>query len=341
MNYSLYNGDVLDVVESWPSPVAIISDGAYGVGEGFPGDPMRIDKLPDWYEPHIAAWSLAATPLSTLWLWNTELGWATLHPLLTRYGWVYEQSNIWDKGIGHIAGRVNSGTLRRFPTVTELCVMYSRPALWKQVEGTPLTTQQWLRSEWTRSGLPFHRANKACGVQNAASRKWLTGCHLWYPPPTEAFVALALYANNHGKPEGRPYFQIEPGIDIATAWEQQRYRWNYQHGHSNVWQHPAVSGPERYRGEGIRAASNVSPLGDKQSTHHNQKPLELMRLIIQACTTPGDVVWEPFGGLCSASVAAIGLGRRAYAAEQVEQFAQLASERLAAVDLSTPRQDTA
>ena len=39
-------------------------------------------------------------------------------------------------------------------------------------------------------------------------------------------------------------------------------------------------------------------------------------------------MWEPFGGLASASVAAVALGRRAFAAERDEQFATLAAERL-------------
>jgi site-specific DNA-methyltransferase (adenine-specific) len=45
-------------------------------------------------------------------------------------------------------------------------------------------------------------------------------------------------------------------------------------------------------------------------------------------TEPGDVVWEPFGGLCSGSVAAHALGRRAFAAETDPAFADLAAERL-------------
>jgi DNA modification methylase len=49
---------------------------------------------------------------------------------------------------------------------------------------------------------------------------------------------------------------------------------------------------------------------------------------ITAVTEPGDVVWEPFGGLCSASVAAVRLGRRAFAAETDPAFADLAAERL-------------
>jgi site-specific DNA-methyltransferase (adenine-specific) len=60
----------------------------------------------------------------------------------------------------------------------------------------------------------------------------------------------------------------------------------------------------------------------------NQKPLRLMRRIINASTDSGDVVWEPFGGLCTASVAAKELDREACAAEQVPEFFDLAVERL-------------
>jgi site-specific DNA-methyltransferase (adenine-specific) len=49
---------------------------------------------------------------------------------------------------------------------------------------------------------------------------------------------------------------------------------------------------------------------------------------IAASTSVGDVVWEPFGGLCSASVAAVRLGRDAYAAEINEGFHAAAMDRL-------------
>ena len=98
-------GDALDFYDTWDTPTTIISDGAYGVG-GFPGDPRTPADLPRWYEPHIAAWSAKATLATTLWLWNTEIGWANIHPLLTDHGWQYETLNIWNKGTGHIAGNV-------------------------------------------------------------------------------------------------------------------------------------------------------------------------------------------------------------------------------------------
>ena len=90
-----------------------------------------------------------------------------------------------------------------------------------------LPLKDWLRAEWLRSGIPFYRANAACGVKNAATRKYLTADHLWYFPPPS-----------------------------------------------------------------------------------------------------GDVIWEPFGGLCSGSVAAFRAGCHAYAAEIDKDYFQHACERL-------------
>ncbi len=86
---TLHWGDALDCYERWPAPVVVVSDGAYGIS-GFPGDPPSVDGLVDWYLPHVRAWSKAATGETTLWFWNTEIGWATVHPLLREFGWEYE-----------------------------------------------------------------------------------------------------------------------------------------------------------------------------------------------------------------------------------------------------------
>ena len=39
------------------------------------------------YEPHVAAWTGAASPATTVWLWNTEQGWARLDPVMRDHGW--------------------------------------------------------------------------------------------------------------------------------------------------------------------------------------------------------------------------------------------------------------
>ena len=53
-----------------------------------------------------------------------------------------------------------------------------------------------------------------------------------------------------------------------------------------------------------------------------------MTLLIKSSSDPEDVVWEPFGGLCSASVAGAKLGRKCYAAEITPETYQVARQRI-------------
>ncbi|TNH23958.1 site-specific DNA-methyltransferase [Micromonospora orduensis] len=325
--YRLHHGDVLGAYDGWPTPRTIISDGAYGV-RGFHGDTVGPEGLTDWYRPHVEAWSSKAHPSTTLWFWNTEIGWANVHPLLESMGWDYVQAITWDKGIGHIAGNVNGKTIRRFPVVSEVCVLYQRRFAVNCPDG-PMPVQRWLRHEWQRAGIPLNKANEACGVKNAATRKYLTQDWLWYWPPGEMVERLAEYANARGANTGWPYFSLD-GVTAITAkeWDSLRYRWTHQHGITNVWQRPSLHDAERLKGTLRRAAPRVYKPTAGSAAHLNQKPLEFMERIVRAVTEPGDIVWEPFGGLASGSVAAVALGRQAYVAEIDPAFAELAEERL-------------
>lgn len=325
--YTLFKGNVVRAYPEWETPMTIISDGAYGV-RGFRGDTTGHDGLVEWYQHHVEAWSRAATPATTLWFWNTEVGWATMHPILEANGWDYVQTVTWDKGISHIAGNVNGKTIRRFPVVSEVAVLYERRLLLETDEGS-MTAQRWLRYEWQRAGIPLYKSNEACGVKNAATRKYLTADWLWYFPPGAMVERLAAYANAHGVQGGRPYFSLD-GKRSATAaeWDALRYRWNHTHALTNVWQRPSLHDAERLKGTMERSAPRTYRPTAASAAHLNQKPLEFMARQIAAVTQPGDVVWEPFGGLASASVAAVNMGRRAYAAEIDETFHRLASERL-------------
>lgn len=295
---SVSQGDSLSRYDSWPTPTTIVSDGGYGV-LGFDGDTSDHLGLPDWYESHIAAWARNATPATTLWFWNSEIGWAAVHPILEKHGWRYVNANLWNKGKGHIAGNVNTAKIRRFPVVTEICVQYTREA---RIDELPL--KQWLKSEWSRTRLPQREANTACGVKDAAVRKYLDQGHLWYFPPPAMFEKLARHANEYGAPEGRPYFSANGKTPLtAGEWALMRSKFNCPHGFTNVWERGALRGKERVKIEGGKAV------------HLNQKPLDLIKLIIEATTDPGDIVWEPFGGLFTACSAARELGRKAVGCE--------------------------
>jgi len=306
----VFNADALTLYSDWAPPMVIISDGPYGLNS-YPGDLKTPEELPAWYEPHVKAWSERCTPQTTLWFWGSEVGWATLHPLLVKYDWKYVTCHVWNKGIGHIAGNANTRTLRKFPVVTEVCVQYARNT---RIDG--LTLKDWVRREWDRSGLPLYKANEACGVDNAATRKYLTKDWLWYFPPPEAFGKLVDYVNKHGDPSGRPYFSADGKRPVtAQEWSRMRAKFHCPIGVTNVWSEPPVNGKERLK------------TGSK-SLHMNQKPLKLMELIIEVSSDRGDLVWDPFGGLFTGALAALRLKRRCLSAEISKRYYKLGVERL-------------
>ena len=314
-------GDSLDAYQNWPTPTAIVSDGAYGV-LGFEGDTLGHLDIPEWYEAHIEAWAKAATPQTTLWFWNSEIGWAAAHPILEKYGWRYVNANIWNKGMGHIAGNVNTQKIRRFPVVSEVCVQYVFEA---RIDG--LLLKEWLYREWKRSGLPLRKANEACGVKDAAVRKYLDQGHLWYYPPVDMFERMQLFANKHGNPGGRPYFSVD-GVRPLTGdeWLGYRSKFSCPHGVTNVWNRNALRGKERFKINGSNG----------KAVHLNQKPLDLMIQIIKASSAEGDVIWEPFGGLFSASIAARKLKRKAYGSEIDPTYFHYACKRFTEESSQSP-----
>lgn len=297
----LFNSDSIELYDSWESPVVIVCDGPYGVN-GYKGDLKTPIGLDEWYEPHIAKWSEKATPQTTLWFWNTEIGWALVHPILEKYGWEYKTCNVWDKGMSHVAGNTNTKTISHLPVVTEVCVQYvKKPSFnWN---GKNVSMKDWLRLEWERTGLPFSKTNEACGVVDAATRKYFTKCHLWYMPPAEMFAKIVDYANFHGKVEGRPYFSIDGRTSLTKEeWEKMRAKFHCPMGFTNVWQSNQLRGAERLK-KGMKAV------------HLNQKPLELIRRIVEMSSDKGDVVWDPFGGLFTTAVTCYDTQRVCYTSE--------------------------
>lgn len=297
----LFCGDSLSLYDEWETPVVIISDGPYGV-RGFPGDLVSYDGLDKWYEPHIKKWSEKATPLTTLWFWNTEVGWATVHPVLKKYGWEYVSCCVWDKGMSHVAGNVNTKTIRHLPVVSEVCVQYTLQPNF-QVGSENLCMRDWLIYEWKRTGLPLRLANEACGVKDAATRKYFTKDWHWYMPPAEQFEKIAQYANEHGQQDGTPYFSINGTTPISRGeWELLRAKFYCPMGVTNVWSLPQLRNGERVK-------------INQKAVHLNQKPLRLIKRTIEMTSDKNDVVWDPFAGLFTTAVASAGLGRKCYAAE--------------------------
>lgn len=319
---NVYNNDVSNLYECWEAPVVIMADGPYGI-KGFKGDLPTYENLSAWYEPHIIKWSALATPQTTLWLWNTEVGWAEIHRVLRQNNWSFVNCHIWNKGMAHIAGNANTKTLRKLPIVTEVCVQYVKNAVFYQNE-KPLSMKEWLRAEWARTGIPFSKTNEICGVVDAATRKYFTTCNLWYYPPPDAFNKISVYANKYGKKEGKPYFSIDRKKPLSHSdWIRMRAIFKCPYGISNVWSQPPLNGQERIK-------------KGKKSFHLNQKPLNLIKQIIEMSSDSGDVVWEPFGGLFTTAVASLELNRKCYSAEIDNEIYDVAVERIKQAEQKLP-----
>lgn len=71
------------------------------------------------------------------------------------------------------------------------------------------------------------------------------------------------------------------------------------------------------------------PAGGESRDHPTQKPLWLMRTLIEQHTDQGDLILDPFAGSGSTLTAAKFLGRRVIGIEQDERYCEIAAKRLA------------
>lgn len=75
--------------------------------------------------------------------------------------------------------------------------------------------------------------------------------------------------------------------------------------------------------------SSVCPLSEKkEGKHPTQKPLSIMRYLIETLTNPNDVVLDPFMGSGSTCVAAKQTGRRFLGVELNEEYYNIAKARI-------------
>ena len=108
-----------------------------------------------------------------------------------------------------------------------------------------------------------------------------------------------------------------PGVHgdcIVLLHQPGRKRWNGR-GRPARWWLPQATG-------GTREAS--------VRVHETQKPLSLMRQLVEDFTDPGEIVWDPYAGSATTGVACLQLGRRFVGHEMQAHYAEIAAERLQA-----------
>jgi site-specific DNA-methyltransferase (adenine-specific) len=93
-----------------------------------------------------------------------------------------------------------------------------------------MPVRRWMRPEWQRSSISatsagrVRRANDACGVANAATRKYLKQGRVWHWPPGQMLERLAAYATEYGVASGRPYSSLDGRSSVTPKeWDARRH----------------------------------------------------------------------------------------------------------------------
>jgi site-specific DNA-methyltransferase (adenine-specific) len=119
----------------------------------------------------------------------------------------------------------------------------------------------------------------------------------------------------------------QPGLgNLSHTWapSYERITWGMvTSGTSERAQNGQLSARIR-RGSVLRATRKN---GQAVTRHPTEKPVDLMRLLVESSTMPGETVLDPFAGSGSTLVAAIITGRKAIGVEISPQFAQTAAAR--------------
>ena len=79
----------------------------------------------------------------------------------------------------------------------------------------------------------------------------------------------------------------------------------------------------------------------KDPVHPTQKPLRVLRRLVELASSPGDLILDPFMGVGSTGVAAVELGRRFVGMELEPVYFDAAERRLEAAQLKVSVATTA
>lgn len=344
----VWEGDAREVAAGVPpgSCSLAILDGPYSLGKAH-WDKQGIEGLAGWYRPHFEDVGRICAPSASLYVWNTAAGWARLDAVLRSMGWTFRALVTWDKGVAHMAGRVDTGGLRTWFDVTEVCGFYQReewaPSTCAGSEiayaagadaRNRMTT--FLRSERERAGM----SKRDLAAWFPSKTGGLTGCVANWEgglnfPTWEVYTRCAEAMAAAAPADGRPYlvhpdFWPRGGLretydhlretydhlraeydHLRAEYEASRPAFSAPMGVTNVWAHGPVTGSERLRGS------------KGQTLHPCQKPVLFARRMIEASTRPGERVWVPFGGTLRECIAARDIAREDPAAARYVIAAEL------------------
>lgn len=96
----------------------------------------------------------------------------------------------------------------------------------------------------------------------------------------------------------------------------------------------ATKGNWKFPGQRPKSIFRINRVDAEKLIHPNEKPVSLMRALIEAITKPGDLVLEPFSGSGATCMAAKEIKRNFVGIELEERYAKIGQERIEKVTVS-------
>ena len=307
----IYCADCLDILPKMPEKCVdlIVTDPPYNIG--IDKWDRRADYVP-WLTTAIVQCDQVLCDTGSLWFSHMKFpALAAIHiGIELKTSLRHIQFITIDKGIGSIAGRT-SENLRSFPRASEYYQWYGHddPTGAERLSGEISArnpTALYLAEEITRSGrtrkeLAILFPSKTGGVTGCVSN-WLLGYNF---PTAEQYQTMRDYLNREGE-----YDYLRREYDyLRREYDYLRRSFNLPMGVTDVWQ------------------LNFSDGANKG--HCTEKPLELIKRIIAACSDSGDLIVDCFAGSGTTGVAAKELNRPYLLIEISQKYCDIAVQRLA------------
>jgi len=319
-------GDAVETLRLLPDGCAVLAivDGPYNMRKADWDKFDSWDAFREWYRPLWEQLSRVLRDNCSMYVFGTFESLAALKVDLDAMGggWAYRQAVTWTKP-GY---RYSYDNGRMWPVTTEHGLYYARERVdisalaWDGVTREDNTIRAYLNAERERAGVSVRDIAEA--FQQRTGTRTITGMarhwflrSQWACPTADNYQWLRDLFNSRSNGSG-PYL-VRPWEDLRREYEDLRYTFNPQQGVTDVWDVPICAGAERVKVNG-------------QTAHVAQKPLEIMRRIIQASSNENDTVVVPCSGLGSAEVACVETGRHFIGIEREPEYVAIAEARIAA-----------
>lgn len=293
----VYNMDCMEGMAQIPDKffeLAIV-DPPYNIGIA------EWDNIPDyiaWLSIVLGECARLLKDNGTLWLFHMDFrALAAIDAELSKNTQLrHKQLVIINKGLQSIAGR-SGETLRSYPRATEYLQFYtfSDPTGAQQLSDEYAAVNPmagYLRAELGKAAVSNKEIarlfpSKSGGFTGCVSN-WLLGLNF---PTRDQYDKMRAYLNRDGAKYLRREYEdlMWEYEDLRREYEDLRYTFNLQSGVTDVW--------------------DIDFYKDNKHGHPSQKPILLLKRIIQTATNKTGKVLDPFMGVGSTAIAAIDLNR--------------------------------